>query len=100
MSRPVAGQRAASGEHAKLNSAPVLLYIYRGTDRDEAPWTSEKCGTYAGWNDHKRNHETACPPCTAARNQYMREYRLRKGLVKSVKSRPSPALIKLLGGAP
>ena len=37
------------------------------------------CGTYAGFQTHKRIGEEPCIPCAEARNAYIREYRRRKG---------------------
>lgn len=83
------------------NGYPVALYAYRGSTPD-GPWTGEKCGTYAGWNDHKRNHEPPCGPCLAAQRDYVREWRLRTGRVKTVRVRLTAAELALLnreGGA-
>lgn len=40
--------------------------------------TSEKCGTYAGWNQHKAEGSEVCLRCRLAQNDYMREYRARR----------------------
>ena len=34
-----------------------------------------RCGTYAGWNYHRRAGEAVCRPCLKARADYMAEYR-------------------------
>lgn len=33
------------------------------------------CGTYSGYQKHKRRGEPACEPCTIANREYHREYR-------------------------
>lgn len=38
-----------------------------------------ECGTYAGYQIHKKQGNNECEPCNAARNQYMRDYRHRRG---------------------
>ena len=38
-----------------------------------------KCGTYAGWNQHKRLGTPVCTECRAARTRYQRTYRFRVG---------------------
>jgi hypothetical protein len=74
----------------------VLLYVYRGARPEEAPWQSENCGTYAGWNEHQRNHEPACDRCKRAQADYMREWRLRTGRVRTIRVRPTEAQLALL----
>jgi hypothetical protein len=37
------------------------------------------CGTYKGWNAHKRNNEDTCPPCQQAQTDYARDWRHRTG---------------------
>lgn len=37
------------------------------------------CGTYGGYQTHRRIGEDPCDPCTKARNEYMRDYRRRNG---------------------
>ena len=39
----------------------------------------DKCGTYAGWNQHQRRGEYACYPCKKARSEYARSRRHRNG---------------------
>lgn len=96
-SKPAATRRVHGGEHVKLNNAPVLLYLYRGDQPDvNAPWVDERCGTYAGWNAHKYLGEKPCPPCQAAQAQYVREWRLRTGRVKTIRVRPSAGQLALL----
>jgi hypothetical protein len=80
----------------RANGRPVALYEYRGSGEPEPPWTGPKCGTYAGWNDHQRNHEPPCESCRAAHREYMREWRLRTGRVKSVRVRLTAAELALL----
>lgn len=80
----------------RANGRPVALYVHSGSGGPEQPWTSEKCGTYAGWNEHKRNSEPPCNPCKRAHADYMREWRLRTGRVKSVRVRLSAAELALL----
>lgn len=52
---------------------------------DKSPTTiTEFCGTYSGWNKHKRRNELPCPECKAARRAYDAEYsRNNSELVKS-----------------
>lgn len=38
---------------------------------------SEKCGTYAGVQQHNVKNTPLCPRCRLARNEYMRMYRAR-----------------------
>src|SRR5690242_914050 len=38
-----------------------------------------KCGTYAGWNIHKRKGEKACDACRQAATEYQRSWRARGG---------------------
>lgn len=35
----------------------------------------DKCGTYAGWNQHQQRNEPQCQPCLAAQRAYMADYR-------------------------
>lgn len=39
--------------------------------------SSEKCGTYAGWNAHQYAGENPCVPCREAARLYVREWRAR-----------------------
>ena len=32
-------------------------------------------GTYAGWDQHRREHTPTCDACKAAQRNYMRQYR-------------------------
>jgi len=41
------------------------------------------CGTYGGFQTHKKLGEEPCEPCREARTTYVREYRRRKGHTKS-----------------
>jgi len=85
---------------ARPNSRPVALYVYRGAERDSGvPWQDERCGTYAGWNAHRYVGEQACDRCKRAHADYMRDYRLRKGITKTIRIRPSAAQLALLRGA-
>lgn len=34
-----------------------------------------KCGTYAGWNHHKRYNEPVCTSCKEAARQYQKNWR-------------------------
>lgn len=43
-----------------------------------------RCGTYAGYNHHRRNRSRVCKSCAAANRDYMREYRRRTGFSTSV----------------
>jgi hypothetical protein len=36
-----------------------------------------RCGSYTGFNRHKKAGEEACEPCRLARNEYHRTYRSR-----------------------
>jgi hypothetical protein len=52
------------------NGRPVVLYQYRGDDHTiEKLWPN--CGTYAGWNSHRRSRETPCDGCKAAYRDYI-----------------------------
>lgn len=48
--------------------APVV------SDRQEAP-ISDKCGTYAGWNQHQKRGSQPCVRCRMAANDYARNRR-------------------------
>lgn len=37
------------------------------------------CGTYGGYQQHRRRKDLACEPCKEAAAAYMRHYRNRKG---------------------
>ena len=39
----------------------------------------ERCGTYAGVQQHRKRREPACEPCREAAREYMRDLRARKG---------------------
>jgi hypothetical protein len=69
----------------KLNSQPVSLYTYRGSEPDDGQWADDRCGTYAGWNAHKYLGEEPCPPCKRAHADYMREWRLRTGRTRTIR---------------
>jgi hypothetical protein len=45
----------------------------------EAAEPESKCGTYAGWNAHRKAGEKACDACRKACADYMRGYRQRRG---------------------
>ena len=38
---------------------------------------SPKCGTYAGWFEHRKRKEPQCDACRQARTDYQRAYRRR-----------------------
>lgn len=38
-----------------------------------------ECGTYAGYQQHKKRGEDACAPCIAANRAYAAEYRKKPG---------------------
>lgn len=99
MTAPRPQSRQAVGTPGVPNSRPVMLYVYRGTSFETAPWQGENCGTYAGWNEHQRNHEKACDRCKRAHADYVREWRLRTGRVKTIRVRPSDAQLALLRGS-
>lgn len=42
-----------------------------------------RCGTYGGYQRHKRDGEDACEPCREANNTYARDYRRRTGQTSS-----------------
>jgi hypothetical protein len=54
--------QAASAGRPKLTSARNPTTV---TDR---------CGTYAGYQAHRKRDEDACPPCLAANTAYRRDY--------------------------
>ena len=80
----------------RANQRPVALYNYQGTKHDEPPFDSLNCGTYAGAIEHQRCGERPCDPCRVARNDYVREWRLRTGRVKSIRVRLTAAQLALL----
>jgi hypothetical protein len=82
--------------HGKTRNTPVALYIYQGTKHEDAPWQGPSCGTYAGWNEHQRNGEHHCDRCKRAHADYVREWRLRTGRVKSIRVRLIPAQLAAL----
>lgn len=41
------------------------------------------CGTYSGFQAHKRRGELPCDPCRLARNEYVKWYRRNRGLTKA-----------------
>ena len=83
------------------NGAAEPGYAYNGDQPHQAaPFISGKCGTYAGWNIHQRNHEPKCEPCKAAHREYMQAWRLRTGRVKTIRVRPSAGLLQLLAQPP
>jgi hypothetical protein len=43
-----------------------------------------KCGTYAGWNQHKRHGTKPCEDCDSAQAVYIREWRVRTGATKGL----------------
>jgi len=45
-----------------------------------------KCGTYAGWNQHKTHGTDVCAACREAQRVYMKQWRRRTGRTK-----PHPA---------
>jgi hypothetical protein len=45
---------------------------------------ASKCGTYAGWNQHRHRGDKPCGECTSAQADYVREWRIRNGHTKSV----------------
>lgn len=40
----------------------------------------ENCGTYGGWQRHRKYGTEECKPCNTARNKYMQKYRKDAGL--------------------
>ena len=40
-----------------------------------AQLSDERCGTYAGWNFHRRQGTPICDGCRKAHTDYLREYR-------------------------
>ena len=84
----------------RSNNRPVALYQYGGSEPDRGePWADDRCGTYAGWNAHQQSGEEPCPPCRRAHADYMREWRLRTGRVKTVRVSLTAAELALLRGA-
>jgi hypothetical protein len=49
------------------------------------PLPDGRCGTYAGWNAHRRAGQRVCLACLHAQRAYMREYR-RQGRDKSLRA--------------
>jgi len=90
--------KPARSVHEQTRGRPVSLYEYRGAGQPEQSAGWERCGTYAGWNDHMRSGEPVCDACKRAHADYMREWRLRTGRVKTVRVRLTPAQFALLKG--
>lgn len=44
----------------------------------DGPEIGDKCGTYAGWNQHRRAKTQPCERCRHAFNEYQRNWRRRK----------------------
>lgn len=65
-----------------------MAYVYKGKLRgiESAPEAS-KCGTYAGYRQHRRDKTAVCDPCRVAQSEYSREYMLRM----RAKDREEPA---------
>jgi hypothetical protein len=83
-----------------VNGRAVALYVYQGDqlhdpDAPEDPLCGDKRGTYAGWNVHKRNGEEPCEDCRHAQAEYVAEWRLRTGRVKSRRVAVAPAELAL-----
>lgn len=53
----------------------------------EPPAEWDTCGTYAGYQAHKRCEEQACGPCKAAAAAYMRQHRARPEVAEKEKAR-------------
>lgn len=43
-----------------------------------------KCGTYAGWNQHRHRGTKPCDDCNSAQASYVRELRIRSGYTKNM----------------
>lgn len=81
----------------RANNRPVKTYTYRGAGQPDDPiWLGRKCGTFAGYQEHIRNKDPRCEACWRARNEYVREWRLRTGRVKSIRVVLTPAQLELL----
>lgn len=50
-------------------------YQYKGNEPDASV---DKCGTYPGYRQHKRDNTPVCEPCQGANTEYMADYRARK----------------------
>jgi hypothetical protein len=80
-----------------VNGQEFRPYRYQGDSQDlEQPWPDERCGTYAGLNEHRRLREPACEPCLQAGREYVQQWRLRTGRVKSIRVKVTPQLLALL----
>jgi hypothetical protein len=64
-------RRCAGGEHW---GNPAAGYRYEHYDPTEM---REKCGTYAGWNQHMKRGEPVCDACRHANSNYILAYRKR-----------------------
>jgi hypothetical protein len=68
----------------KAREYHALLQIH-GTENgtqsqpEPAPEKGDKCGTYAGWNQHKREGTPVCDECRSAAAGYARKRRHRNG---------------------
>ena len=80
-----------------MNGQPAALYTYRG-DKEAGPWQDDRCGTYAGWNAHRHCGEPPCDDCRRAQADYVRDWRLRTGRVKTRRVRLTEAELALLRG--
>lgn len=55
-----------------------MAYQYRGKLRGIEPEPdASKCGTYAGYRQHRRDQEPVCDPCRTAQAEYSRDYHRR-----------------------
>lgn len=72
-----------------------MAYIYKGTPQPQPRATKpinhsfnpEKCGKYAGYQQHRRDKTAVCEPCANARRTLDRECRERK---RQACKRPAP----------
>ncbi len=95
-----------------VNGRAVTPYSYSGTLLDAHPLPEDpvcapdRTGTHAGWNLHQREKRhaaqaglpepPACKPCIDAHAEYVAEWRLRTGRVRTRRVRLSAAELALL----
>lgn len=63
------------------------------------PATTDKCGTYAGYQQHYKDGTKPCRPCMHAQTVYVGQWRARNGHTKNALV-PYELLGLLLAGAP
>lgn len=60
-----------------------MLYLQKMTQ----DLSNEKCGTYAGWNVHRKRNEACCQECREAKLEYDRAYRSNPDKIARIQER-------------